>query len=85
VNTKPETETSKREEENTIEFLQPIQTLHHKMEAPLGGSGSGPERDKSTAPPSASPISVVSAFWKGTIETSLQQRLADSSHSALSN
>ncbi|WVZ13353.1 hypothetical protein V8G54_010919 [Vigna mungo] len=34
------------------------------MEAPLGGSGSGPERDKSTAPPSSSPISVVSAFWK---------------------
>ncbi|CAJ1951861.1 unnamed protein product [Sphenostylis stenocarpa] len=34
------------------------------MEAPLGGSGSGPERDKSTTPPSASPISVVSACWK---------------------
>lgn len=34
------------------------------MEAQLGGSGSGPERDKSTAPPSSSPISVVSAFWK---------------------
>ncbi|KAG4992030.1 hypothetical protein JHK87_025487 [Glycine soja] len=35
------------------------------MEAPPGGSGSGsgPERDKSTAP-SSSPISVVSAFWK---------------------
>ncbi|KAG5022065.1 hypothetical protein JHK85_018407 [Glycine max] len=33
------------------------------MEAPQGGSGSGPERDKSTAP-SSSPISVVSAFWK---------------------
>ncbi|XP_020239275.1 protein CASP [Cajanus cajan] len=33
------------------------------MEAPPSGSGSGPERDKSTAPTS-SPISVVSAFWK---------------------
>ncbi|RDY09003.1 Protein CASP, partial [Mucuna pruriens] len=49
--------------EKKIQFLQPIQTLHPKMEAPQGGSGSGPERDKSTAP-SASPISVVSAFWK---------------------
>ncbi|TKY44682.1 CASP protein [Spatholobus suberectus] len=33
------------------------------MEAPQGGSGSGPERDKATSP-SSSPISVVSAFWK---------------------
>ncbi|KAJ1393889.1 CASP, C-terminal [Sesbania bispinosa] len=33
------------------------------METPQGGSGSGPERDKSNTP-SSSPISVVSAFWK---------------------
>lgn len=40
-----------------------MDTVHRKMEAPPSGSGSGPERDKSTAPTS-SPISVVSAFWK---------------------
>ncbi|KAG5009371.1 hypothetical protein JHK87_017886 [Glycine soja] len=56
--TKPETETEK---ENTIPSTN--SDTAPEMEAPQGGSGSGPERDKSTAP-SSSPISVVSAFWK---------------------